>query len=233
MKKEAVARLAGGNIKLGNMATFSKLYGDMTHHSKKWGDVVGSCGGHCAGCKNACYVRRSYRYPSVVDGHARNTLAFRENIVKAFSDIDGQLSRKRTPFDVVRINQSGEIETAFELLLWVRLAQKHPETRFYVYTKNYEAVYTLASGAEIVPDNFTILISVWHEYGLKEYRLFENLPYIKAFAYMDGYDYEEAGLHIETTCKAYEGGKLNHAITCDKCKKCFAGRARVIGCHDH
>lgn len=225
-------RLTKGNIKLGNMATFSKLYGNNTFQTK-YGSVSGSCGKHCEGCKSACYVRKSYRYPSVIENHAKNTVAFRTDLNGSFNQIDEQLNRKRTPFKTIRINQSGEIETAMELLKWIMLAKKHPESNFYIYTKNFQALKSAMKSDIEIPSNFTILISVWHEYGLKEFETFKDYPFIKAFVYMDGFKYDEKGLNIETTCKAYENGKMNHAITCDKCKKCFTKTFKVIGCHEH
>lgn len=238
---ELKARISGnGNIKLGKtMGSFSKLYGDLTHETK-YGPVVGTCGKHCEACKNEkggfnCYVPKSYRYPSVVNGHARNTIAFREDLNKAFNDIDGQLTRKRYPFDVIRINQSGEIETAMELLKWILLARKHTESNFYLYTKNFEAVRTAVNSEIEIPENITILISLWHEYGIKEFKEFEKYPFIKAFAYDDmTFNYKEHGINIETYCHAYdENGKLDHRITCDKCKKCFNKTTKTIGCYAH
>lgn len=227
------ARLTGGNIKLGNMATFNKLYGDSEYNTP-YGVVNGSCGKHCNGCKLSCYVRKSYRYPSVVKGHARNTQALRNDLQKAFSDIDNQLSHKRNPWDVVRIHQSGEIETATELLNWLLIARKHPESRFYLYTKNFDAVKTAINSDFEIPNNITILLSIWHEYGIKEYNALKDYPFIKAFAYCDGFDYSAHGIQINTMCNAYDdNGKLNHELTCDKCKKCFNSPFKVIGCNDH
>ena len=235
-KKEIKARINGGNIKLGNMGTFSKLMGDDVYNSK-YGDVKGSCGNHCAGCKAACYVRKSYRYPSVIDGHARNTIAIREDIHRAFTDLDGQLSRKRRPFDIVRIHQSGEIETALEMILWVKLAKKHPETVFYTYTKNIDALkaaITYYDNGAAWPENLTVNVSIWHEYGLKDFESLKQYSFIKAFVYDDGYNYKAAGLDIQTYCKAYDkAGKMDHSITCDKCRKCIKSGFKVIASYDH
>ena len=223
---------SNGNIKLGHsMGTISKLMGNDIYEVNGI-KVAGTCGKHCEVCKKECYVKKSYRYPSVVLGHARTTIAFREDLAKAFDSMDVQLSRKRKPFAQVRINQSGEIETTAELLGYVELATKHPETDFYLYTKNFEAVRETIATATL-PNNLTILISVWHEYGLAEFKEFEDLPNIKAFVYMDGFQYD---LEIGTTCKAYgKDGKLDHNITCDKCRKCFDRRNnhKVIGCNEH
>lgn len=227
-------KIVGGNIKLGNMGSFSKLAGDGIFRTKSGEFVSGSCGKHCEGCRGACYVFKSYRYPSVIENHAKNTKAFRENQKQAFADIKEQLSRKKKPFKVVRINQSGELESFIELVRWIELARDFPETSFYLYTKNYEAVKTVAKNELVtVPKNFTLLVSIWHNYGICEYNQLKKYPWVKAFVYMDGYNYEEQNINIETTCKAYDMGKINHNITCDKCKKCFDSQFKVIGCKEH
>lgn len=222
------ARFAAGNIKLGNMATFSKLKGNE-EFSTCYGTITGTCGGFCDGCSGACYVNKSYRYPSVIKGHARNTAAFRININQAFIDLDNQLNRKRKPFEIIRINQSGELESRTEFLKWCELAAKHTESIFYIYTKAYEFVEDLI---DTMPVNIYLLVSIWHEQGISFYRQHKNAPQVKAFVYLDGYKYPE-DIQPDTTCKAYEGGKLNHAITCDKCRKCFNDKNKIIGCSEH
>lgn len=223
---------SNGNIKVGNMGTISKLMGDDPIYVKSMNTaVVGTCGHNCAGCKNKCYVKKSYRYPSVILSHARTTIAFRENLVSAFNDMDKQLTNKRKPFEIVRINQSGEIESTAELNHYYELAAKHPETKFYLYTKNFVALK--ASDLESMPENITILISVWHEYGIDTYNELKHMPNVKAFVYMDGYNYE---MEVGTMCNAYDkNGKMDHRITCDKCRKCFdrVESHKVVGCYEH
>lgn len=235
MYKWEKIKFVGGNIKLGNMGSFSKLFGNDTFVTP-YGDVTGTCGTHCEGCKEKCYVRKSYRYGSVIKNHAKNTLAFRTDLKRAFMDLHMQLTRKRKPFDVIRINQSGEIETTEELMSWIDLAKQHKESHFYIYTKNYFAVFeTIAAvGAENMPDNFTILISVWHEIGINEYKVLSGYSFIKAFVYLDGFDYSKYDIIPDTGCFAYDDkGKLDHNITCDKCCKCFNRVHKVIGCNAH
>ena len=241
MNRNANLIKSNGNTKLGHsMGTISKLMGNKPIYVKAlnaW--IPGTCGGHCAECEHDCYVRKSYRYGSVILGHARTTIAFREDLAKAFESMDMQLSRKRKPFDTVRINQSGEIESPAELAWYMWLAERHPETAFYLYTKNFDAVRSVVL-MENLPENITILISVWHEYGLDVYKEFEHIPNIKAFVYVDNAwtveKYAEHGLKITSFCKAYdEKGKMDHNITCDKCRKCFdrLGSHKVIGCYAH
>lgn len=227
-----------GNIKVGTIWTWSKVYGASVVHSDRYGDVVGTCGHHCAGCEGDCYVGASYRYPSVIDGHARNTIAFRTDIEGSFKELIQQIERAKNKPEIVRINQSGEIETALELLLWVKTAARFPSIKFYLYTKNFDALRQVIADyndGATMPENITVLISVWHQYGIAEYKEFERLPFIKAFVYDDlTFDYDAAGLHIETYCRAYdENGKMDHNVTCQKCTKCFNRSAKVIGCYAH
>lgn len=225
-----------GNIKTGSMWTWSKLKGNQPIQSK-YGDVLGSCGVYCEGCSGSCYVNASYRYPSVKDGHARNTIAFRNDITGSFNELRSQLKNAKNKPQIVRINQSGEIETALELALWVETASLYPAVKFYLYTKNFDAVRMVIKqhdDGETMPDNITVLISVWHEYGVDAYNEFKHHDFIKAFVYDDGFDYDAVGLDIGSYCMAYDrNGKMDHNITCNKCQKCFNRFHKVIGCYDH
>lgn len=139
----------------------------------------------------------------------------------------------RKKFDIVRIDQSGEIENLEQFQMWIDPAINHPETHFYIYTKNYEVVIPMLLAGK-VPNNMTVLISVWHEIGYNEYLQVSCLDNVKAFVYDDNeYKYN---FEIQTYCKAYdEHGKLDHNVTCDKCRKCFNRSAahKVIGCKAH
>ena len=226
-----------GNIKLGTkMWTWSKLKG-ADNFTTKYGEVVGSCGVYCEGCSKGCYVNASYRYPSVKDGHARNTLAFRNDLNGSFEELKKQVENAKHKPDIIRINQSGEIETPFELVLWFNMAKKYPAIKFYIYTKNFDALrFTLSyfDNGETIPENITVLISVWHEYGIKEFEEFKHYDFIKAFVYDDGFNYADTGLTIDSYCMAYDrNGKMDHNVTCEKCQKCFNRFHKVIGCYDH
>lgn len=238
MKKNNLIK-SNGNIKLGNrIGTISKLAGNGIFHVNDNGheyDIQGSCGEFCSECGNrsGCYVFKSYRYGSVIKGHARTTKAFREDLDKAFKDMHDQLCRKRKPFEVVRVNQSGELESAAEFDNYRKLAKLHPETTFFFYTKAYKYVIDslLTNG---LPDNMVVLCSIWHEYGIKEYLQVRHIKNVKAFVYDDGFDYSKYGLQIETYCNAYDhNGKLNHEITCERCRKCYNKTCKVIGTFPH
>lgn len=156
----------------------------------------------------------------------------------AFNDLKTAIETARKKPDIIRINQSGEIINKEYLENWIQLATEFPHIKFWLYTKAFSiALPFLASG--IVPDNFTVLFSIWHEYGALAYKSIQHLDNVKAFVYCDGYGYTKDDIAIQTYCEAYKevNGKmrLNHNITCDKCKKCFnrSAACKVIGCLAH
>lgn len=207
--------------------------------------------------ESECYVFKSYmKYTkrneddtvgdilknecSVKLGHAYRTLAmtlFREDLLLS---LDKQLvnnKRSKNPMKVIRGNESGELTCYEDLEFWCELLRRHPEVTFYIYTKNYKAVRK-AIAMNIIPENVFINISIWHKYGIKQYLEFSHHPQIKAFAVVDDEwtidKYNRNGLIIEVMCGAYdEKGKMNHNVTCDKCKICFNPRIKVCGCYKH
>lgn len=241
-----------GNIKVGNIATFSTLAGDGEFVTEKYGVVRGTCAECCEFCGHAekgkrppCYVFRSYRYPDVIESHARNTLSIINNPELAFRQLSDSLKRKRKKPIACRNHQSGEYINADEFFGMNGVAAEHPKIPFYVYTKKYGIVVpALLDG--LVPRNMTTLLSTWHEQGIKEYLSVAHLPNTKAFVYLDkntdpknGWgieEYAKHGLYIQTLCDAYDfRGRMNHKVTCDKCRKCFnrSSKCKVIGCWDH
>lgn len=235
-KRKNDARLdRKGNTKLGeSIATFSKLYSDEEIETPL-GVIKGSCKTEfCTGCKPSCYVPKSYRYNSVRQGHGRNTLAIRSSLEVSYEELRNQLSRARKPFTIVRVHQSGELEDTREFLMWCQLAKDFPTVTFYIYTKAFPYVIPALLAGK-VPDNFKINLSVWHEYGMKEYELVKHLPNVKAFI-CDDRNREPGNdcMEYETMCKAYDiKGKMNHDITCEKCRKCFNETTKTIGCYEH
>lgn len=250
------------NIKLGKMGSWAMLFGNCTWYIPEL-DVSchGTCGEHCKGCFNPdnpkcspCYVAKSYYMHtnrnadgSVGDilrnacfvklGHAYRTIAmtmFRKDLLLS---LDKQLTNMREKLGIVRINESGELTCYEDLELWCELSRRHPETVFYLYTKNYKVVRrALING--IVPENLFINISIWHEYGIDEYLEMKDHRQIRAFCLVDDEwtknKYWNRGIEISSMCAAYdENGKMNHAVTCDKCRKCFSHNNKCVGCYSH
>ena len=233
------ARYCKGNIKTGyKVLTWSKLKGNKEYFIKDLKCCVcGSCGKYCSGCDKGCYVTKSYRYSSVIKSHAIRTIAIRYFLDDLKECLIKQLQRMRKKPDYVRIHQSGEFETLQEFLMHIDIARQFPDITFYAYTKAYDIIVPyILQHADTMPDNFIILISIWNECGIKEYNLLKHLPFIKAFVCLTGYDYAAAGIDITTVCNAYDSkGKLNHELTCDKCKKCMLcnDNNKCIGCVEH
>lgn len=250
------------NVKLGNMGSWAELPGGCDWFIPELNITVkGTCGEFCKGCFNkenpkcsACYVFKSYvkntfrnEDGTVGDiqknrcyvklGHAYRTIAmtaFRDELLLS---LDKQLTRKKKKFEIVRINESGEFTCYEDLAMWCELSRRHPETIFYVYTKNYAAVRKALIN-NIVPSNFFINISIWHQLGIKDYMEMKDHPQIRAFVLVDKEwtrkRYAMEGLEITSMCGAYkENGKLNHNVTCDKCKKCFGRTSKCTGCNEH
>ena len=228
-----------GNTKLGKaMWTFSKTYSDQAFFIKAFnGYVTGSCIGKCDGCRESCYVKSSYRYGSVMLGHAINTCGIRYYMDQVYTDLRNQLLRAKNKPSQVRIDQSGELMSTAEFInIWCALASEFPNVKFYVYTKAYDIVIP-ALLAGLVPENLVVLISVWHEYGIREFFTVAHLSNVKAFVYDDHtFNYAAYGIVKQTECKAYDqNGKMDHNITCERCQKCFNNLAchKVIFCNAH
>lgn len=233
-----------GNIKLGNIAEWATTQGDEEmeiNYNGFHAMVKGTCEGRCDGCKKACYVNKATnRYQSVRYGYAINTLLMRENIEKLYTMLRNQIARAKKPFEIIRIHVSGEFEQGVnglnEWKMFERLASDFPNITFYTYTKAYEiAIPRLLAGN--VPSNMIVNISVWENQGIKEFDTVKHLPNVKAYVYYDRknrFDYLGNGIKFDAWCKAYDiHGKMDHDITCDKCRKCFDNHSKCIGCFDH
>lgn len=263
LKKAKIKKgTATDNIKLGNMGSWAMLFGSCEWYVPELEVTVkGTCGQYCQGCFNPenpkcspCYVAKSYvKYTkrnddgtigdiqknkcSVKLGHAYRTIAmtmFRDDLLLS---LDKQLTHMKKKLEVVRINESGEFTCYDDLAMWCELSRRHPETVFYVYTKNYKAVRKALINA-IVPSNLFINISIWHQLGINDYLEMKDHPQIRAFILVDTEwtreRYYSYGIEIDSMCAAYdENGKMNHNVTCDKCKKCFSNNSRCTGCFEH
>ena len=227
-----------GDTKIGAIWSFSTLMGNEPVHIDYNGvkcDVVGTCGGYCEGCKKSCYVRNSYRYPSVKYGHAWNTLAIRDDIESAYNDLEGQLKRARNKPNAVRIHVSGEFESMQELNMWNKLAKAFPNITFYVYSKAYDIMDDYFTNNTLAA-NFIVNVSIWHEYGIMFFMKWRNLKNIRAFVYDDGYEYRKFGIYSDSRCPAYDSnGKAIDGVTCQKCGLCMGRREnkKVTFCAAH
>lgn len=226
-----------GNTKIGRIWSFSTLMGDELIRINYHGftaDVMGTCGKHCTGCKKSCYVKHSYRYPSVKYGHALNTIAIRDDIEKACTDLSNQIKRAKNKPNAVRIHVSGEFETQAEFDMWNKLAMSYPDVTFYVYSKAYDIMNDYFTN-NTPASNFVINVSIWHDYGIMFFLKWCHLKNVRAFVYDDGYDYRKWGIYSDSRCPAYDkNGKTVNGVTCEKCGLCMNRRNyKITFCNAH
>lgn len=219
--------ISTNNIKT-DIPSWSTYPGDSVIHLKdgrKVSDMHGTCGSaNCKECKNwkSCYAIRMLRYPDVAKNYIENTMYLRNDINGLEMELVKQIKKLKS--EMFRFDVSEEIETFEQLIMFLSVAYQNSNKTFYVYTKNYDVVDRYFNTGCELPDNFHILISVWHNSGIACYLRHKHHKNVHAFVYQDGYDYKSKGLELleANRCKAYnQDGKLNHNITCLKCRKCW------------
>lgn len=255
-EETATLHVSQGNSKVGKeIYTFSTLPGNLEHmlvikgkdgaEDTLLSDVPGTCSKYCDACFNGgCYAVNSARlhHNAVIQAWAENTLLLRSGRVWAMiDDFITKKNAKETKVKIWRINVSGELESVNDIRHWDELAMKHPEVRFSVYTKNYDAVdeymteLTRAGKVETAP-NFIINISQWHhcadaflaKYPKNSFNVFTyDDSNRKSGAGADLSDADRAALGKLVHCPAVtKSGK--HAkkpdgteITCSECQRCY------------
>lgn len=234
--------ISTSNIKT-NIPSWSTLPSDDVVRLSNGRKIVdksfkGTCGGaDCSSCKSwaLCYAIRMLRYPDVAKNYIENTLLMRESLDKCEKEILKQLYILKP--DLFRFDVAGEIETFEQFIMFLSIAYQTPDTTYYVYTKNYDVVDKYFSTGCELPDNFHLLISVWHDSGIECYLKHRHHKNVHAFVYNDGdYDYKAHGLELLEShrCKAYDmDGTMNHEISCRKCGKCYNPKMDIIWTYPH
>lgn len=142
--------ISAGNKKIGRVFNFSTA-------------PIITCG-NCKHCKHCCYdVKACCQYKNVRIARAENTAMMIKNQDETFKQIDNFIGRnhKRKFF---RWHVSGEITSLSYLHAMVTIARKHPDWRFWTYTKMYTLVNQYCDehgGRDAIPENLTIMFSVW------------------------------------------------------------------------
>lgn len=175
---------------------------------------------NCKECMFLCYdIKACLQYPdTVIDARMRNTVLLRRDRKEFFKRIEDKISRrKKNKF--FRWHVSGDIIDIDYFSEMVAIASRHPDFKFWTYTKNYKVVneYVRTHGNNIkaaIPENFSIMFSEW-----------DGMPLDNPFNF------------AIFSCKLKEGNKNRSAESfntmyrcpgnCDICKK--SGR----GCIGH
>ena len=250
----ATLRIAKGNSKIGRgIYSFSTLPGNDKYllRLNKTGELLtnipGTCSKHCDGCFNGgCYAVRDAKlhHNVVIKAWGENTLLLRNG--KLWGMLEDFISYKNRNLKCpgikkFRINVSGEIQNKSELDNWATIARNHPEVKFGIYTKNYEALAEyfddcMQEGGVGHPLNFIINVSEWHgvakafidKYSAKYPNIFNVFIYDDSRVEGSPFtDEEKAELKAMVRCPAVtEAGR--HAkdangkpICCDQCGRCY------------
>lgn len=226
-------------------------------------DVPGTCSKFCDGCFNGgCYAVRDAKLHNnaTIPAWGENTILLRsgrlwdeletfltlkngkaEKILAdahaAGMDPDAALreAQKAARVKIFRIHVSGELEDVAQLRRWNLLALAHPEIRFGIYTKNYDALAEfLDEGADFAP-NLVVNVSEWHGVAkpfLEKY----SWAKLNVFVYDDHADPEvEALPHCPAVTR--EGHHALDAsgnpIQCSVCRRCYTKTGRMTAVHAH
>ena len=220
--EDARLHVSQGNRKIGKgIWAFSTLPGNKDNLLFVKGkgvltNIPGTCSHYCNDCFNhGCYAVRDAKLHSnaCIPAWGENTLLLRENPERLFNEIDlfirdkniKYLLTKEEKYHKVRIwrwHVSGEIESLTQLQLMNKVALKHPEVNFSVYTKNFDILskYIRKFGVKSIAQN------------LKDCSLSEE-------------DKQRLAKTVHCPAVAKDGSHRNdqngNPITCDHCKRCY------------
>jgi hypothetical protein len=163
-------------------------------------------------CAKTCYAMKAYRmYPNVKTCWNDNLQLAKTNKNEYFKGIFEYLRKNNVNY--FRWHTSGDILDSNYFTNMVNLALLF-DTKFLVFTKNYDIVNKYLDKGGIIPKNFTVVLSAWPEYELKN-------PHKLPVAWM------QDGTEDRISSNAFECQG-----SCKNCKTCF-GTKKDIVFHKH
>ena len=136
-----------GNVKIGKVLNVSTM------------PIL--CCGNCKECKNYCYdIKACYRYAGTLQARARNTVLAKYHRTEFFRQIDEVLNHRRTN-KYFRWHVAGDILDYNYLENMILIARKHPDFKFWTYTKMYHLVNRWIEANGELPANFKCMYSRW------------------------------------------------------------------------
>lgn len=135
---------------------------------------------NCAGCSKLCYdIKACLQYPdTVIDARMRNFTILQKDRDEYFRRIDTAISRRRL-HKYFRWHVAGDIIDADYFARMVEIARRHPDFKFWTYTKNYRIVneWVDKNGRDALPANLSVMFSEWrgmpmdNPHGFPEFRV--------------------------------------------------------------
>lgn len=212
-----------GNTKIGNIPNINLLPGSAPitlQSGQKLTNIKGTCGKHCACCKNACYAIKLMKAHNntCVPAWGENTLLLRNNPEQFKKELNEYL--QHNIFTVMRYHTAGELETVRQLQLYCEIAAENKNTTFYLYTKAFDILAEFLNGGGSIPDNFVINLSEWH--GVAE-RYIAKLPWRQKqiFSTFNVFEYDDGRANITAHCPAVDKDGRETGVTCASCRRCF------------
>ena len=192
MKLSVFVRVMGATIRAYDAIPVSMLSVCVTTGNSKIGRALNvslpaifSCP-NCKGCAHLCYDVNDCRYSGVMRARARNWSILKRDPGAYWAGIENAIRRHPT-YDAMRFHVGGDIPRgdmgADYFREMMETVRRHPDIRFWTYTKNYWIVneYVRTHGgsiAEAIPENISIMFSEWrgipmvNPYGFPEFRAY-------------------------------------------------------------
>ena len=161
-------------------------------------------------CQKYCYAKKAERiYPKTLPSRKRN---YEESKSMQFI-VDVTKHILNNKYKYFRIHESGDFYSQEYFDKWCWIAQICQDTKFLVYTQNYDLDFRFK------PNNLIVYWSVWPDS--------KNVPKDGLFAYV----VDNGNNKIPNTLakkKAFNCKKETiKGMTCDKCLHCFEGKGNV------
>lgn len=135
---------------------------------------------NCSGCSKLCYdIKACLQYPdTVIDARMRNLTILQKDREEYFRRINDAISRRRL-HKFFRWHVAGDIIDADYFARMVEIARRHPDFKFWTYTKNYAVVnrWVDENGRGALPANLSVMFSEWrgmpmdNPHGFPEFRV--------------------------------------------------------------
>ena len=166
-----------------------------------------------AACRNGCYALKGrYLFSNVNLPQWRNLYFFNNDPVGFFNQIEKELTEADNlrPWRWFRWHESGDIVNYDYFCHMVDIARKFKNINFMCFTKKYSIVNQWIDENGKLPNNLTVIFSIWGCYGMGLNK--HNLP----CAYVAGVGNEEL---IPTTAQSCTGSCKDCGFKCWKLKK--------------
>jgi hypothetical protein len=143
-------------------------------------------------CRAVCYAKQgTYRFKNVVAARRHNLdlsqrADFADLIIADLAALVVKTSRKRNPYNVVRLHDAGDFYSQDYLNAWAKVAAAYPSVIFYAYTKSVHL------NLSVIPANLRITQSLGGKYdnlvqlGKAHSRIFSSEDARLAAGYEDG-----------------------------------------------